>query len=502
MRTINTAVHNRFDIEVRDAKTGELKQSCTCYNIILNSFFTKLVNRSSKLGYIHLGTGTGTPTVTRTSLFTFKVAREATTVQTRKAYPTSYVRKSITLSPADCVDCLFTEVGFGSGTSSTTLVTHSMLQDAEGNQIAIRKTDTDVLTVYATFFCTITADASEEVVLPSLANNAIIPAIISDSYSFGELHLSGESPLQYSDDIWKSSMATRSFSITGDTTNYQWVIKATRLNYNEGNSHMFSSIGIPKIAAWVLPNSTVFPNVSLTDIPVGTGDGVTTGFHVPIPLIVAGSERIRVDGVTLERGTDYTINYRQPDENYLELLPCADASRMTLSGGLHNASYEGMMCWYDDDNPNGVGPNNPLIFDFGSVQPFNRIVARENWMYAGTWQGYAAIDYSVDGENWTTVYSGYSRSENGRQPINMTLSTPVQARYWRFRVTNISWSYDIAHYGSTWPNIGIWYEEPGLVFANPPADGAAIEMDCVIDRPIKNENWVLDFTCAVQFTRG
>ncbi len=58
-------------------------------------------------------------------------------------------------------------------------------------------------------------------------------------------------------------------------------------------------------------------------------------------------------------------------------------------------------------------------------------------------------------------------------------------------------------YGAgVYPNLVICYEEPGLVFTNPPADGAAIEMDCDLDRPIKNENWVVDFSCSVQFSRG
>lgn len=501
MNKINVAVHNKFEIELRDAKTGELKQSAIGFNVVTNRFFTLLSQRSSKLGYIHLGSGTGTPKITDTSLFTFKTAKQATVVETVRAYPTSHVRKSITLGPADSAGVTFTEVGFASGTSSTTLTTHSMLQDSEGNQIAIYKSDSDVLTVYATFYCTIATDTSAECVLPSLSNNALIPAIISDSYASMTLYFSGEAPLEHSDDITKAAITTVGISSTADTTNYQWILKATRLDYTAGNSHMFSAVGIPNIAAWTLPNSTVFPNVRLTDIPVGTGDDATTEFDLPIPLIVSGSEIIRVNGVVMERGTDYTINYRQPNKDYPELLPCCDPDNVTPTGGLVGTGH-GLMTWNQNSNPNSVSPTNPLIFDFGSVQTFNRITAPENWLYASTWQAYGAIDYSTDGENWTTAYSGYNRSENGRTAIDLTLRHAVQARYWRLRVTNVSWSYDITHTPQLWPNLCIWKEEPGLVFTNPPADGAAIEIDCTIDRPIKNENWVLDFSCAVQFTRG
>ena len=124
-RIINPKVHNRFDIELADAVTGEVKQRVTSYNIVLDQFFTRLIGRASKLGYIHLGTGTGTPAVTDTSMFTFLGARGASVVDTVKDYPTSYIRKKIVLSPADFVGANITEVGFGYSGSNGSLVTPS-----------------------------------------------------------------------------------------------------------------------------------------------------------------------------------------------------------------------------------------------------------------------------------------------------------------------------------------------------------------------------------------
>ena len=37
-------IHNRFDVEVRDAKTNELKQTAVAYNIILNRWFHYFTN--------------------------------------------------------------------------------------------------------------------------------------------------------------------------------------------------------------------------------------------------------------------------------------------------------------------------------------------------------------------------------------------------------------------------------------------------------------------------
>ena len=88
-RELQTVLHNRFDFEVADAVTGEVKQRATSYNIILDNFFTRLLGRSSKLNYMQIGTGTGTLDQTRNKLFVYLGYKQATVVETVKAYPTS-----------------------------------------------------------------------------------------------------------------------------------------------------------------------------------------------------------------------------------------------------------------------------------------------------------------------------------------------------------------------------------------------------------------------------
>ena len=44
-RIIKPKVHNRFDIEVTDAVTGEVKRRVTSYNIVLDQFFTRLIDK-------------------------------------------------------------------------------------------------------------------------------------------------------------------------------------------------------------------------------------------------------------------------------------------------------------------------------------------------------------------------------------------------------------------------------------------------------------------------
>ena len=65
-------LHNKFEIEVVDAATGELKQKAYAYNVIVNYYFSSRLTGSplgvsaDLLRYIALGTGMGTPAITDT----------------------------------------------------------------------------------------------------------------------------------------------------------------------------------------------------------------------------------------------------------------------------------------------------------------------------------------------------------------------------------------------------------------------------------------------------
>lgn len=503
---IRPVVHNRFDIEVADARTGEIKQRVTSYNIVLDQYFNRLIGRSSKIGYIHLGTGEGTPAVNRTSMFTFLGAKSNSVVETVKAYPTSYTRRKIVLSPSDYVGARITEVGFGYSTSSGSAVTHSMLKDSEGNQIAIEKTDTDVLTIYATFYLTIGETVSGVYVLPTPNNNAIIPAVLEDSYTTLTLTLGAHNGLDTADDLANSSISGKSsITPTSDLANRKWQIPVTRWNYSEANSHMISSIGSPTIAAWLLPNPDIFPQITLSNLPVAVGNGSSTKFTCPIPKIVPGSEAVRVNGVLMTRDVDYTIDYNNNAAEYPELFISADSRNYVISGGYNTSSYSrySFFKWNAVYSSPSVGINNanPIYLDFGSAITVNRLIIptgtfSQNFSSTGTPTTVITFDYSLDGENWLNAFTSQALPGN-RIEANLWFDPVITARYFRLASSQSS------SYGpGTNPNILFGYITPGITFTTPPAEGTSIEMDCVIDRPIKNENWVLDFSFAVQFERG
>lgn len=503
--TIKPVVHNRFDIEVADSKTGEIKQKTSSYNIVLDQFFTCLINRSSKMGYIHLGTGEGTPSPERKSMFQFLGAKGASVLDIVKQYPTSYIRKKIVLSPSEYVGARITEVGLGFSTSSTSAVTHSMLKDSEGNQIAIEKTDTDVLTIYSTFFVTIGEAVNGVYVLPEATNNEVISAVLQDTYSKISMIIGAHNTIETAEALSKKAILTKTnISPSADQANRKWQYPVTRLNYNEANSHVISSVGCPTIAAWILPNTNIFPQITLSNMAVGVGDGITTEFKCPIPKIVPNSEAVRVNGSLLKKGTDYIIDYENNAAEYPELFISSDGTNYAMSGG-YQASYSrcGLVAWdaISKEPSIGLQAGNPLLFDFRKEITVNRFVIpkssfTENFWSTGTPKAVISLEYSDDMDNWQTAHSTPS---GGAYEIeaDVWFDPPILARYWRLTSTQGS-----GFGAGMCPNIRFGRIVPGLTVADPPADGAAIEMDCKIDRPLKNENWVLDFSFAVQFERG
>lgn len=522
---LRPVVHNRFDIEVADARTGEIKQRVTSYNIILDQYFSRLISRSSKIGYIHLGTGEGTPAVSRTSLFTFLGAMANTVVETVKVYPTSYTRRKIVLSPSDYVGSRITEVGFGYSTSSSSAVTHSMLKDSEGNQIAIQKTDTDVLTVYATFYLTIGGAVDGVYVLPSPNNNAVISAVLQDSYSTLTLTLGAHNDYETANELSTDSLSDKTnITPTADQVNRKWQIPTTRWNYNEANSHMVNSIGSPTYAAWLLPNTDIFPQITLSNLVVGVGDGSTTAFACPIPKIVPNSEAVRVDGVLLTKDVDYTIDYDNNSLFYPELmlssspktydmvLPALGSTDST-GGSSYPLAYPKRTFKNEAGNSSRVLLSANNYYDFHSIRPINTLKIAQYGIRQFGWSTTSGnfrlkMECSADKVNWTTavVTEAYANGFSGFPDAEkMFRFEDIETRYVRFTVLQESsdttvGGYSIGSEGTY--NLLVGHTTPGLTFMSPPASGAAVEMDCKIDRPLKNENWVLDFGFAVQFERG
>ncbi len=506
-RNIKTAVHNRFDFEVADAATGEIKQRYTSYNIITNYFFEQLMDRQRKLYAIEIGTGTGELSQTRKSLFAYLGCKVAETVEYVQAYPTSYIRKKIVLLPGDFVGKRITEVGFTPSEGQGYIVSHSMLKDSEGNQIAIEKTATDVITIYGTFYLTVGQPPDDSYVLAKPQTSLIIRGVLEDYNMWNYVIVGAYAPLQYADEMKQAEIANKYIIyFSGNRQTNVWTLPTTRFDYSDANVHMFQSIGSPEVAAWRLPNSTTFPNVLLEQIAVGTGDGETTVFNCPVPSIVPQTEKVRKNGVLLERGTDYEIEYENNSLGLLELFASADPNKFDVSGGAMINESGNNIVGYDayGHTPHfALTKDSPIIMDFRQAIPINRLQIPSESLLRNRNGNYSfdiKLEYSLDGENWTEWYASgtmWSRQITTNQWFDPELSV----RYVRLSTT--SDGYISAYsYGGANCSIRIGRIVPGLTFTTVPAQGDIITMDCQVNRPFKNENWVLDFGFTVSFERA
>lgn len=147
---LNVKFHNRFDIEVIDIHSNEVIQRAKAENIILDRMYTRLVAFNSYFTRIVYGTGSGTPTPGRTTLFNRVGDKGATNHELIRAFPVSSWTRRIRLEVNDNVGAILTEVGISE--TSTNINTHAMITDSEGNPLSIEKTNTNVIDIYATVF--------------------------------------------------------------------------------------------------------------------------------------------------------------------------------------------------------------------------------------------------------------------------------------------------------------------------------------------------------------
>lgn len=147
----NLSVHNRFLIEVRDAETGELKQTAKAENIVLNNWHIE-----SRPISIHFGSGTDkaqqNPGMTQLiAPISSKTLRLATTEWQNDVFVMNY--KADQIGAEEQNGKKLSEVGIESSVwQHSGLISHAFITDSEGNPLTITKTAKDVITLYATVY--------------------------------------------------------------------------------------------------------------------------------------------------------------------------------------------------------------------------------------------------------------------------------------------------------------------------------------------------------------
>lgn len=286
-------IHNRFDVEVRDSITGELKETAVGFNMVLDQMWTRLCGNLTYFVNIHYGTGTGTLSATRTSLFTHLGTKAAVDVEKIKGLPVSSVKKKITINPEENIGSVLKEVGISFGTASTNLVTHALLKDSEGNTITITKGALDVIIIYATVFVTLIAPEGVKIAKPSVNNslNNMLLTWLLDGTVLGNLSTKLKSRILSGASLGSSA----AMNAVADTVNKRRVYGPTRLDIYTGNGHI-KSVSIDKLYEMTLPVSGIYIGESYQNVPIATFDGVNNKFELPSRNIKDGTLVLKKNG--------------------------------------------------------------------------------------------------------------------------------------------------------------------------------------------------------------
>lgn len=143
-------IRNVFSVVARDAVTEEIIEEYKGENIVLDRMYTRLLNFQSYFVNIVFGSGTGTPSVDRTTLFTRVGSKAAVEEELIRSFPISKWTKSIRLEANEYNGNRITEVAISETT--TNINTHALITDAEGNPLDIEKTALRIVDIYATVF--------------------------------------------------------------------------------------------------------------------------------------------------------------------------------------------------------------------------------------------------------------------------------------------------------------------------------------------------------------
>ncbi len=504
-------VHNRFDVQVIDEKTGEEKQRAVGYNVVLNMLFSILLNNSNLdyLTHISFGSGTGTPAITDTSLFRF-VGRQGVTLDEKVyEYPTSHVTKQIMLSASSFTNIDITEVGFEACYYNYGynyyLLTHAMLQDSEGNQIVIHKTDTDIVYITATFYCTyIQGGFGVGGIYPPVAKNSLLKWVMEGTRDFLRVNFY-RYKLNTSDELITKFTGSKTISNgTADMGKLMYNLPITTFTETESNNKIIKHIGVPGVGAVTFPNHDIFPPYAIDRIVLGTGNGSTTQFSLKCPLIMEGSEKVYVNNVLQVKDADYTIDYENNcgdwGENYASAEFCAldnNVSFGNMKEKVISSSYyvDPIAIWGSAGAnlyPNSfeVTAEKPIFFDFKSEKPCNTLKITNPTVPAAQIDK-LVVEYSSDNSTWTKAVAVRSNQ--------IWTWSKVEARYWRVYIQNYTWTYAL---NSNYQNFRLGICTPGLNFIVAPPSGASIDASYSIEYPFKTENNLLRFTYSIQLQRG
>lgn len=378
---IGLKIHNRFDIQVKDAETMEVIQTAQAENIVLDRIYTRLLSFQSYFDQIVFGSGTGTLSPSRTTLFTRIGNKAAVTESLVRSYPTSVWTRSIRLGTEEFNGHTIREVGISDTT--TDINTHALITDSEGNPLSVDKTSLKIIDIYATVFVEVYSVDSG----CFFYENGLRDYLTGGSAPANTLRL-----FRFSDDDAETLTATRT-SNSGEKS----ISFAVRFNVQHFNKDVRAIDWAGGGLRWLIPRTGVYTGTAKTNVQLGVGDGSNDTFILPNKEVT--NLTVKVDGVSTTAFTrtindeivfttapangllvtaDYTTKYIPKDSDHVldvtmkiqfavsqpsPVMPAPDYSGLpgsnTLIGGDESGGYFGEVSAIDlisgEDLCNAIG---------------------------------------------------------------------------------------------------------------------------------------------------
>lgn len=360
--SIKTKIHNRFDIHVEHGDGTVDKY--THYNIVLDNAYKKLrstiVSDSKWTSALVYGTGTGEMDASRTTLFNPIGSKGTSTVYSRMNLDnrSGEIQLKITIEPHEHVGQTLTEIGIG---TTSDAYTHSLIKDSFGNPIAIHKTDTDKIIIYATVYAEL-FDA-DDIGVTWLSGNILLRTMLGSSMSrYGKLTLT---PTQIEPIC--AEWTTGDTSTTGghSTGEDGFTTQSISLDINSYNGYDIRSLAIGGYVNY--PGSTYhkgfyvpikgpnFDGILYQNQRIGMGNGEDTVFKIPTDFRGVKDCIVKVDNrvVEVKKNMIHGNNKLVGNNSYGEIVKVSEnmyAHLVGMSGSSSNYSGYGIRVYEYTEN--------------------------------------------------------------------------------------------------------------------------------------------------------
>lgn len=551
-------LHNRFDAVLTDGATGEIKQIAKAENVVCDTYWEHLFSNLAAIGYVWVGTGTGTPSRTDTRLFRYLSYKSVSLTRSSIDKNNWKATQTINISENEWVGAL-TEVGLSPNTGSSSnhyLITHAMFTDSEGHPITITKTNADRLSLTITLYLTLTwtTPANNVYFSPWCRNSTTVRqnADARVEYVQGDnfwthlpnwlLHVDTINTVQpyilptSLPAVWRYSYSATQYAPTLSSVTPNYSLNTQTLRYTIGTrilsdlfnavaptTYLIKCVSMDTEVFVTLPNESVYPAKQLTLETIA--DGTTTDFNFGIPELEISGVEVYINDVRQNSNTytfygrDYTHpqGWRSYDNLYINKITGYDyplvSSHSTTTTRYHRPApvciWGSTITTYSELTTEFA----EFYYDFQTNYTVSAI-----GVYKGDQDWYRCVGapelyYSNDGESWTqitNIWTDYRNQPNIDVATGIVTISPISARYWKVKnyhnllnkyATYVSYNTD----GSFQLVASILFDDPKpqLRFNTPPAANATVKIKAYCKYPIKNTNWIIEdgMTFDYTFTR-